>query len=430
MTRSLLVYGTLAHTVGGELQILEDTYIAVVDGKIASIGKEKPEGDFELVELTPTQLLIPGLIDAHIHAPQYAFAGCGLDLPLLEWLNKYTFPAESKFKDVEHARRVYSSVVENTLITGTTTASYFATIHPEASHLLADICKKAGQRAFIGKVSMDRNSPPNYIEETAQAATSAREFVESFEDGIVQPIVTPRFVPSCTGELMTELGKLASEKHLPIQSHVSENTGEVAWVKELHPELSSYSGVYDHFGLLNEKTILAHGIHLTDEEIELLAAKKSAVIHCPSSNFQLFSGTCDVRKLQARGVKVGLGTDLAGGPSHSMIDAMRNALLCSRSILFQKRSAGEEYKPLTVPEVLALATEGGAQALCIDDKVGNFVVGKEFDAIIFDAAAGTGDCFGEESKTDLLEKFVYLADDRNILEVFVQGRKVKSTLAL
>ena len=154
-----LIHGTFFHTIDGKLEILEDTYMVIENGIIKSISKEKPDGEFEVFEAQKNQLILPGLIDAHIHAPQYVFAGCGFDLPLLEWLNKYTFPAESKFSDVEHARRVYEAVVEKTLTHGTTTACYFATIWTESSYLLADICRKHGQRAFVGKVSMeDRKS--------------------------------------------------------------------------------------------------------------------------------------------------------------------------------------------------------------------------------------------------------------------------------
>jgi len=428
MTKSLLIHGTIVHTIDNKLEVIEGGYIAVKDGMITEISRTPIEGDFQLVETTKTQLIIPGLIDTHIHAPQYVFAGCGLDLPLLQWLEKYTFPAETKFASVEHAKKVYEAVVSRTLTHGTTTACYFATIWTESSHLLSKICREHGQRAFVGKVSMDRNSPPTYCEETKKAIDSAKEFVNQYpvDDDLVQPIITPRFVPTCTPELMLALSEI--QTHRPstlIQSHVSENLGEIAWVQSLHPECENYCDVYRKYGLLGPKTILAHGVHLTDDELKMLNATGGAIAHCPSSNFQLFSGACDIRRLQKAGVKVGLGTDVAGGPSPSMIDAMRNALICSRSNLFLKREKGEDYVPLTVPEVLALATEGGAKALGIDDKVGNFVVGKQFDALIVDLTKGVCDCFGEESIGDLLDKFVHRGDDRNVVTVYVKGKQVK-----
>ena len=314
---SLLILGTFLHTIGGELHILENTYVVVSKGIITYISQTKPEGTFDnYYEAKPNQLILPGLIDTHIHAPQYVFAGCGLDLPLLEWLNKYTFPAESKFNEIAHAKKVYEAVVKRTLDHGTTTASYFATIWMESSYLLADICKKKGQRAFIGKVSMDRNSPENYIETTPDAIRQANEFVNELfgKDSLVQPIITPRFVPSCTPELMKSLGKLGKEKeNILIQSHLDENLGEIAWVKELHPEVNSYTEVYDEFGLLKNGTILAHCVHITDDELNLLKERNASIAHCPSSNFLLYSGIADVRHFMDMGVKVGLGTDVAGG---------------------------------------------------------------------------------------------------------------------
>ena len=423
-----LFHGTFAHTVDGKLEILKDSYVLVEDGIIKSVSKEKPAGEFETYEAQSNQLILPGLIDTHIHAPQYVFAGCGFDLPLLEWLNKYTFPAEAKFSDIEHATQVYEKVVDRTLAHGTTTACYFATIWTESSNLLAEICRKHGQRAFVGKVSMDRNSPDFYTETTDAAIKDAASFVDNFkEDDLVMPIVTPRFVPTCTPELMKSLCDI-TKKHpnVLVQSHVSENTGEIAWVKELHPESENYTGVYDEFGLLTDKTVLAHGVHLTDKEIKLLAEKHAAIAHCPSSNFMLYSGICDVRKLLDNGVKVGLGTDVAGGASPSIIDSMRNALICSRSNLFQYRKEGKEYKPLETADVFALATEKGAEVLNLGDKVGNFKVGKQFDAIVVDMTKGVCDCFCDETPTDLLDKFVQRADDRNVVRVYVKGKLVKS----
>lgn len=424
---SFVVHGNFVHTVDRKLQILEDSYMLVVDGKIASISSEKPSGDYEVVETEKQQLILPGFVDTHIHAPQYVFAGCGLDLPLLEWLNKYTFPAETKFSSMEHAQRVYEALLQKTVAHGTTTACYFATIWTESSKLLAKLCQEHGQRAFVGKVSMDRNSPPTYCEETSAAIKSAQEFVEEFpETEFVKPIITPRFVPTCTSELMNSLSDI-QKKHpdLLIQSHVDENLGEIAWVKELHPESASYTAAYDDHGLLGHNTILAHACHMTDIELDLMAERGASIAHCPSSNFQLYSGALDVRNAQAHNVTVGLGTDVAGGPSPSMIDSMRNALICSRTILFLKRQKGEEYTPLTVPEVLALATEEGAKALGLGDKIGNFIVGKDFDAVIADPSRGAGDVFGEESISDLLEKFVQRGDDRNIAKVFVKGKCIK-----
>lgn len=200
------------------------------------------------------------------------FIGTGTGLPLLEWLNKYTFNHEKGYKDIEKAIKVYTKTVLSLLKNGTTTVSYFSTIHYEASKILRELCLKYGQRALIGKVNMDRNSPDDYIETTEESFNDTLKFIELFKEGeIVQPTITPRFVPTCTPELMEKLGQLAKEKNLHIQSHVSENKDEIEWVKSLHPEINTYVGVYHKFGLLTDKTILAHGIHLTDEELKLMS---------------------------------------------------------------------------------------------------------------------------------------------------------------
>ncbi|MCQ2821001.1 MAG: guanine deaminase [archaeon] len=421
MASSLLILGTFIHTISGVLHILENTYMSVNNGIITYIGKDKPSGVFdEYLETQPNQIIIPGLIDTHIHAPQYVFAGCGLDLPLLEWLNKYTFPAESKFNDLNHAEKVYRKIVQRTIDHGTTTASYFGTIYSASSYLLAELCKKYGQRAFIGKVSMDRNSPEYYVERTDDAIRTANEFINNFDSELVKPIITPRFVPSCTPELMKNLGNLGKDKKdILIQTHLDESLSEIEWVKELHPEAKNYASVYDEFGLLKNGSILAHCVHITDEELLLLKSRGSSVAHCPSSNFLLYSGIADVRHMLDMGITVGLGTDVAGGSSPSIIDAMRNALTCSRANLFQNRKEGKEYNPLTTKDVFYLATEGGSEVLKLNDRIGNFVVGKDFDALLVDMNRGQSDCFQEENPNDLLDKFVQRADDRNIIKVFV-----------
>lgn len=431
-----LIEGTFIHTKNGVLEILQDNFMLVSsEGKITYLRKEKPGEEFlkdvkNKYKLSPTEIIIPGFIDCHIHAPQYVNSGCGVDCELLEWLNKYTFPAESKFDSTSHAEKVYTSIVTRTLSFGTTTACYFATIHNESSLLLGKICDKLGQRAFIGKVSMDRNSPDFYIEKTQDAIENEKKFIEDMkplaEKGLVYPVVTPRFVPSCTSELMKQLGEMG--KNLLIQSHLNENHREIIWVKELHPESKSYTHVYDEHNLLTNRTIMAHCVHMTEPEIDLMVEKGTSVAHCPSSNFTLDSGCCDVRHLLQKKMKIGLGTDVSGGPSPSIIDSMRNAIICSKAIYFQKRKSDKEtkYKLLNTDEVFYLATEGGANALGIGEKVGNFEIGKEFDACFVNLKKGALDCYGHESAHDLLDKLVYLADDRNIIKVFVKGKLVKN----
>jgi guanine deaminase len=219
------------------------------------------------------KILIPGLIDTHAHAPQYVQSGTGTDLPLLDWLNKYTFPTESRFKDISFAATAYELAIKRFLRNGTTTCVWFGSIDLEGNKVLAQTIKRLGQRAFVGKVCMDQHSPEYYIESTQDALRDSQLFVDYVRDlksPLITPVITPRFVPTCSAPLLKGLASLASSNNVPIQSHLSENIGEINWVKELHPDCKTYTHVYHSFGLLTEKTIMAHCIYLSQEEIELL----------------------------------------------------------------------------------------------------------------------------------------------------------------
>lgn len=276
---------------------------------------------------------------------------------------------------------------------------------------------------------MDRNSPPTYTEASAEASVAAtEEFIEGVArvgSPLVAPIVTPRFVPTCSSELMRALGRVARERGgLPVQTHVSENAGEIAWVAELHPEAEHYTDVYAAHGLLTERTLLAHGVHLSDAELAVIAKARAVVAHCPLSNFSLCSGVCPVRRLLAAGVRVSLGTDVSGGASASMLDAMKHAIIASQATFVANKAHGD---PLSWKEALFLATVAGADALGIGDRTGRIAPGMEFDALFVDPAPACGgafDLFGWESLEQTAEKFVMAGDDRNIVRVFVHGREV------
>ncbi|XP_032372174.1 guanine deaminase isoform X2 [Etheostoma spectabile] len=429
--------GTFIHaTPQTALQILEDHLVGVdTHGKIAFIenGAELNRlsqtfgfSPSDVTQLAQHEFFMPGLVDTHIHASQYSYAGTALDMPLLQWLNTYTFPVESRFEDLDFARRVYSHVVQRTLRNGTTTACYFATIHTDASLLLGQIANDFGQRALVGKVCMDRNNFVKHYKETNQESQeeTCRFIAELLNKKypLVRPVVTPRFAPSCTGALLGQLGEIAKNNNLHIQSHISENVEEVKLVKELFPESESYTDVYHKYNLLTDKTVMAHGCYLSDEELALFREKGASLSHCPNSNLSLCSGMLDVRNVLKHKVKLGLGTDVAGGYSSSMLDAVRRALDTSKVLTIQD----PEHETLTFEEVFRLATLGGSQALSLDDQTGNFEVGKDFDALRVNVAAAGGpiDMVQSEGPKVILEKFLNLGDDRNIAEVFVAGRKV------
>ncbi|KAL0489131.1 guanine deaminase [Acrasis kona] len=467
MTSSLrrLFVGPIIHSKSlNELEVIPHAAISVFKGRIEFIRYDvidKHEQEYEqIVTLKKGQFLIPGFIDTHTHAPQYVNCGLGLDMQLLDWLNSYTFPAESRFKDVEFAKKVYNKCVSHHLKNGTTTALYFGTIHSEACVALGEIAKQKGQRAFIGKVNMDRMAPDYYIEKTQESLKETESFINKINgiDGcvLIRPIVTPRFVVSCTSELLEGLGELVKKHQVAVQSHVSENQGEVKLVSQQHPECPSYTHVYHDYGLMTEKTVMAHGVFLSDSELDLFSKTRSSISHCPLSNFSLGSGVCDVQRALSKGVNVSIGTDVSGGYAASMINACRTTLIASQSAKFNvthdykdtdgminriKKEEQQEtkYKELGLSQVFYMATMGGAKSVGLQDTVGNFCVGKEFDALLVDVEDQDGpiDAFiddyeylygeGHEEKKkilDLFQRFMFCGDDRNIKNVYVRGDKV------
>jgi guanine deaminase len=394
--------------------------------------------------------------DTHVHASQYPNVGIFGKSTLLDWLNTYTFPLEASLSDVAKAKRVYTACVRRTLSHGTTTAAYYATVDTAATNLLADLCLSIGQRAFVGRVCMDHAQicPSFYRDESpaeALAATKATiEHCRAIDPGfeIVSPILTPRFAPACTAELMLGLGDLHKTTDLPIQTHISENESEIELVKSMFPEIGSYAGVYDHHGLLTPKTVLAHAIHLSEEEAALIAKRDAKVSHCPCSNSSITSGAARVRWLWDRGVTVGLGTDMSGGYSPSILDAARQAALVSRHVAMGLEGDEKERYKLSVEEVLYLGTKGGAECLSLEKKLGGFEVGMQFDALLIGMGVvgdeggrageelvgddgeeitgdeGNVDFFGWETWEEKVAKWLFNGDDRNIKTVWVKGRLV------
>ena len=368
---------------------------------------------------------------------------------LLSWLRKYTFPLEASLASLDKARAVYSRCVKLTLAHGTTAAAYYATADLAPTNLLADVCLAAGQRAFIGRCNMDTDiSPEYYRDPSAEAAVAATQgtvdHIAAIDPAheLLKPIVTPRFAPSCTEPLLTALGKLAKEQDLPIQTHISENQDEIALVLRTFPQQKSYAGVYDHYGLLTPRTVLAHCCHLTPEEVALVKDRESSISHCPVSNSALGSGVCPVREFLDKGIKLGLGTDVSGGWSPSMLLAAREAAGVSRWRTAQDgdkmAQAERDRLKLSIDEVLYLATKGGAKCLGLENKVGAFEVGMDFDAQYVDlgkviTSSGEGgkgnvEVWEGTSWEDTLAKWVYCGDDRNTRAVWVKGALVSGNM--
>ncbi|CCX08320.1 hypothetical protein FPQ18DRAFT_320122 [Pyronema domesticum] len=398
MGRRTIFTGTFVHTpTSNDLQILENAAVFVDEnGKIVHIDENATSNTArlrhdladwsgaELIYSHENEFFFPGFVDTHIHASQYPNAGIFGKSTLLDWLTTYTFPMEAALADKTRARDVYGRCIARTLANGTTTAAYYATRNVETTNLLADLCLKAGQRAFVGRMCMDQNSPKWYVDETPEASIAAAE--ESIahclkvdpERRLICPIITPRFAPTCSAKLLKGLGDLAERGKLPVQTHVCENEAEVKWVQELFPESTSYTGVYNTAGLLTERTILAHAIHLKKEEIQLIKEKNVKISHCPVSNLALTSGCAKVKALMQEGIKVGLGTDMSGGYSPSILESVRQATLVSNVVALTDGPGAK----LSMAEALYLGTQGGAEVVGLGHKIGSFEVGKEWDAVL------------------------------------------------
>ncbi|KAF2645040.1 guanine deaminase [Massarina eburnea CBS 473.64] len=456
--------GAFAHCVSlTDLEVCEKGAIGVDEGGVIrfvernggnGIGavKEKGGKEWDAAKIVEVKdgFFFPGFVDTHTHAPQHPNTGLFGKTTLLDWLDTYTFPLESSFSDLQKAKRIYSNFVSRTLSNGTTTCAYYATKHVPATNLLADICLARGQRALVGRVCMNMLSPEYYRDESVESAVKdSRECIEYARSidpkgDIVNPIITPRFAPSCTADCLSALGQLAKETQAHIQTHISENKSEIALVAELFPDSKSYTDVYNTASLLTPKTILAHAVHLSQEERKTIKEKQAKIAHCPASNTALTSGCCPVRELLNEGLTIGLGTDVSGGFSPSILEQVRQAIWVSRFVAMQSPSVSSpnDAAKLSTTEALYLATRGGAAVVGLEDKIGGFEVGKEFDAQMvrlgsvpkegevtggFEEAGGPVDVFNWESLEERVEKWVYSGDDRNCVGVWVRGRLVHRT---
>ncbi len=420
--RNYVIKGDICYSRSrDELCVAENGYLVCENNVCAGVFETLPEKyeafpcyDYE------KKLIIPGLVDLHVHAPQYPFRGLAMDLELIDWLNTYTFVEEAKYSDLEYAEKSYDIFVEDLLSSATTRACIFGTIHTEATLLLMEKLEKAGLKSYVGKVNMDRNSPEYLCEKSAQeSAADTEKWLQrctGFEN--VKPILTPRFTPSCTDELFQELSQLQKKYHLPMQSHLSENMGEIEWVKELCPGTQFYGESYDRYGLFGNDcpSIMAHCVHSGDEEIELMRKQQVFVAHCPESNANLSSGVAPIKKYLDKGLHVGLGSDVAAGSTLSIFKAMSMAVQCSK---LRWRLYDQETAPLTVEEVFYLATKGGGAFF---GNVGSFENGYELDVVVLDDASLKHP--QKLTVKERLERCIYLAEDRNITAKFVNGKKI------
>lgn len=420
---SFIIKGTFVHTLCKEkFEIKKDSYLVVKDNKVVNIFDEKPKqySQLELIDYTG-KLIIPGLIDIHVHAPQYRFRSSGLSLELLDWLNTYTFIEESKFKNEDYAKKIYSSFINELKYGATTRACIFATIHKKATLLLMDELENSGLISYVGKVNMDRNSPDFLVETTKESISSTREWLETIKlkkYKRCKPILTPRFIPSCSDELMRGLKEIQVEYDLPFHSHLSENDKEIEWVKSLCPTSKNYGDAYNQFGLFGGscKTIMAHCVSSGEDEIELMKRNGVFVAHSPESNINLSSGIAPIRKYLNKGVKVGLSTDMSGASSPNMIKSIAYAIQASK---LYWRLVDKSALALSTSEAFYLATKGSGEFF---NNVGSFEAGNEFDALVIDDSKI--EFSNEFSIEDRIEKFIYLGSSQNIISKFICGKRI------
>ena len=397
----------------------EDGFVAVDGDRIVGAGdfKDMPRDSSALTQLGRNALIVPGFVDTHLHAPQLEMIG-SYGGHLLEWLNRYTFPTEAKFRDPKHAAQIAEAFFDELLRNGTLCALIFSTIHAEATEIFFAEAERRGFRGIIGKTMMDRNAPPALLENVRDSYDQSRAILQKWHNrGLLRYAITPRFAPTSTPELLEAAGQLKSEfPDAYVHTHISENTNEVTWVQQLFPE-AEYADVYDRYGLLDERTVLAHGVWLTEEELDLLARRKARIAHCPNSNLFLGSGLFRLHRTLDAGVGVGLGTDIGAGTTPSMFTAMADAYKV-------QQVQGVSLSPF---HLWYLATLGGARALSLENESGSIEAGKSADFLVLDLHATPLVSIRSDrasSIEDLLAGLIFMGDDRVVKSRFIAGHEV------
>ncbi len=351
----------------------------------------------------------------HLHAPQYPMLGLGMDKELLGWLENHTWPTEARFADTDYAREVYSRLAQELVANGTTRVCMFSSLHKDATLVLMHALQEAGIAGFVGKVNMDRNGGKELQESTQESMEGTLRWLEECSSfSTVKPILTPRFSPSCTESLMAFLGKLAQDRKLPVQSHLSESRAEIAWVKELFPDCDSYHATYEKHGLWTDKTLMAHCVW--SDEKELLAMKNAGVtvVHCPDSNMNLRSGIAPVRKMLDMGVKVVLGSDISGGEQLNVFDIVNSALKASKL-----RHVADGSRELTAAEGWYLASSA---ANAFFGEGPGFAAGNQLQVMVVDDSKLPAS--GQRSSRERFERLFYRRQEKAVVAVYCGERKI------
>ena len=401
-------------------EVLENGYIAVdADGRVAGVSTDLASLDCEGAEVVDfgDRLLIPAMNDMHVHAPQYRNQGIAMDMELLPWLQNYTFPEEMKYLNPAYAERMYRRFVRDLWRFGTMRACVFATIHTDSTRLLMRLFEEAGMGALVGKVAMNRHCPKGLSESVEDMVQGYEALIAEYNnpEALVRPIITPRFIPSCTPEMLQACGELAAKYGLPVQSHLSENRDEIAMVMSLEKESTCYGDAYNRYGLFGQTpTVMAHCVWTEGEELELMKRQGVMVAHCPTSNFNVASGMAPIRQFLDEGLSVGLGSDISGGHDLNIFRMMVYAIQVSKMHYQQNH----EKAFLTLSEAFWIATKSAGSFF---GRVGSFEPGYEFDALVIDDCELNHDDY---SLLHRLERFIYLGDDRHIEHRFCCGKEI------
>ncbi|MCU4407295.1 guanine deaminase [Acinetobacter junii] len=410
-----------ASEIAEQVRYIEDGVLITEQGKIRWFGpwdaaQDHLPTDVE-IQHYPEHLIIPGMIDTHIHFPQTEMVGAYGE-QLLSWLNTYTFPTEIQFKDKAYAQEIAKFFVNELLKNGTTTALVFCTVHPESVDALFEAAEQHQMRLIAGKVMMDRHAPEALCDSAESAYVDSKELIQKWHgQGRALYAITPRFAPTSTPEQLERAGQLKAEfPDVYVHTHLSENKDEIAWVKDLFPHQNGYLDVYHHYGLTGQRSVFAHCVHLEDTEWKCMHDTNSAIAFCPTSNLFLGSGLFPLKQTWDQQVKVGLGTDIGAGTSFSLLQTVNQAYKV-------QQLQGDK---LSAYESLYHATLGGAKALDLDDKLGNFTVGKEADFVVLDLKATALQQLRQsraKSIEDSLFALFTMGDDRNIEATYIYGQK-------
>lgn len=409
------IKGNIVYTeIKEEFIVYDDSYLVYEEDIIEGIYEELPTDiSSDNVIDYGSAIIIPSFIDLHIHAPQYIQIGLGLNLGLIDWLNKYTFKLEKRFSDVSYGKRVYPHFVESLYEHGSLRSCIFATNHDASTRVLMEELKKKKLSAYVGIVNMDQNAPEDLLVDAEKSIKITKEFIEDYQNNTkIKPIITPRFVPSCTKKLMDALGKLSMDYHLPVQTHLAETKPEVKWVKSLFPDAKNYSDVYvraDLYG--HEKTIMAHGIYLEEEEIELAKEKNTYLVHCPNSNMNLSSGIMELTNLLDRGLVVGLGSDVGAGHEMGMNKTMSAAIQCSKI----RHIINDEERILLESEAFYLATNVNGSFF---GNTGTFKSGYKMDVLVIKDDDPLMDTL---TPLEQLQRFIYCGGPDSIVARYLEG---------